>query len=118
MSKVVIIKVSDDSGEPDRIFKVGSAHEVIKADLVERLGTPENRGPDWLKSINRIDMDKHIDEMAGLKYSQQFHSRVLGADLLNEIFSGLDVGCEMALTCEEITEEEWAEAERRGEEEA
>ncbi len=111
--KVVVIEIHRPGTEPDpfTVVKVGSDYATHHAEWQGRLGDAK---PGWVTSINRVSLPEHIEDTARRHYLEQFQCRHLQADLLNDIYSHLDVGDEIVLKVKEITPEEWAEIEARG----
>lgn len=79
---VVIVEVNDDGGDPPTWNLLGDSFEDVKLEVRERL---RHLTPEKMKNINRLDLEKHIEEMATREYHDQFESKTLMHDVWQDL---------------------------------
>jgi len=91
----VIVEVNDDGGDPPTWNLLGDSYDDILLKFKEML---KGKDAAWLKSINRVDLNKHIEDMALTEYVEQFSAKSLMYDVWHDIEMLLGAACPGKLT--------------------
>lgn len=115
----IVLEVSQEGGDTPELLEIGDSIEDIEAKIHERFkGKTAEEDELFLKQINRRDMDRHIQELVLDEYCGQFSRAILAVEIHNYISNLSRVGEVLTIKVLKITDQEWANAVRIGEEQS